>query len=63
MEKQFAALEEKIDRVISQCDLLRAENQRLRQELIVKSDEIGNLSVKIQEARRRLQQLVEQVPD
>ena len=63
MEKQFAALERKIDRVISQCDLLRVENQRLRQELILKADEVGMLSDKIQEARHRLQQLVEQVPE
>ncbi len=63
MEKIFASLEQKIDRVISQCDLLRAENQRLRQELIHKSDEVRLLSDRMEEAKHRLQQLVAQVPE
>lgn len=63
MEKLFASLEEKIDRVIVQCDNLRAENQRLRQELIQKSEEVRALSDRMEEARHRLEQLIEQVPD
>jgi cell division protein ZapB len=63
MEKHFASLEEKIDRVIGQCDNLRAENQRLRQELILKVDEIRILNERVEEARHRLQQLIAQVPD
>lgn len=63
MEKYFASLEQKIDRVIQQCDALRAENLRLRQELILKSDELRVLSDKMEEARQRLQQLVAEVPE
>ena len=63
MEKLFASLEQKIDRVIAQCDLLRAENQNLRQELILKADEVRTLTDKMEEARHRLQQLVAQVPE
>ncbi|MBU6505369.1 MAG: hypothetical protein KGL17_07405 [Betaproteobacteria bacterium] len=62
MEKYFANLEQKIDRVIEQCDALRAENQRLRQELILKTDEVRVLSDRMEEARHRLEQLVAQVP-
>ncbi|MDE1942118.1 MAG: hypothetical protein KGI47_03095 [Betaproteobacteria bacterium] len=62
MEKYFASLEHKIDRVIEQCDALRAENQRLRQELILKTDEVRVLSDRMEEARHRLEQLVAQVP-
>lgn len=62
MEKYFANLEQKIDRVIEQCDALRAENQRLRQELILKNDEVRVLSDRMEEARHRLEQLVAQVP-
>jgi cell division protein ZapB len=63
MEKLFASLEQKIDRVIAQCDLLRAENQNLRQELILKADEVRLLTDKMEEAKHRLQQLVAQVPE
>ncbi len=63
MEKLFASLEQKIDRVIGQCDLLRAENQKLRQELILKVDEVRLLTDRMEEARHRLQQLVAQVPE
>ena len=62
MEKYFANLEQKIDRVIEQCDALRSENQRLRQELILKTDEVRVLSDRMEEARHRLEQLVAQVP-
>ena len=62
MEKYFASLEQKIDRVIEQCDALRAENQRLRQELILKGDELRILSDRMEEARHRLEQLAAQVP-
>jgi FtsZ-binding cell division protein ZapB len=62
MEKYFASLEQKIDRVIEQCDALRAENQRLRQELILKGDELRVLSDRMEEARHRLEQLAAQVP-
>ena len=63
MEKLFASLEQKIDRVIGQCDLLRAENQNLRQELIIKADEVRALKDKMEEAKHRLQNLVAQVPE
>lgn len=63
MEKLFVSLEQKIDRVIAQCDLLRAENQNLRQELILKTDEVRMLTDRMEEARHRLQQLVAEVPE
>lgn len=63
MEKYFATLEQKIDRVIDQCDALRAENQRLRQELIARNEQVRDLTEKMEMARQRLQQLAEQVPE
>ncbi len=63
MEKYFATLEQKIDRVIDQCDALRAENQRLRQELIMKNEQVRELTEKMDMARQRLQQLADQVPE
>ncbi len=63
MEKYFATLEQKIDRVIDQCDALRAENQRLRQELILRNEQVRDLTEKMAVARQRLQHLAEQVPE
>lgn len=63
MEKYFASLEQKIDRVIDQCDALRAENQRLRQELILKNEQVRDLTEKMEAARQRLQHLADQVPE
>jgi predicted nuclease with TOPRIM domain len=63
MDKHFANLEQKIERVISQCDQLRVENSRLRQELLSRSDEVNVMSAKMEEARHRLQQLASEVPE
>jgi uncharacterized protein (TIGR02449 family) len=60
MEKYFSRLETKIDRVIAQCDRLRSENQSLRQELIHQVDEVRVLKARMEEARQRLEQLMEQ---
>jgi uncharacterized protein (TIGR02449 family) len=60
MEKYFSRLETKIDRVIAQCDRLRSENQSLRQELIHQVDEVRVLKARMEEARQRLERLMEQ---
>jgi uncharacterized protein (TIGR02449 family) len=60
MEKYFSRLETKIDRVIAQCDRLRSENQSLRQELINQVDEVRVLKARMEEARQRLERLMEQ---
>ncbi len=63
MDKHFASLEQKIERVISQCDQLRVENLRLRQELLAKEEEMNIMAAKMEEARHRLQQLASEVPE
>ncbi len=63
MDKYFAALESKVDRVVDQCDRLRSENQRLRQELIERTEELRAMSAKMEEARRRLQKLMDQTTE
>lgn len=60
MDKYFSRLETKIDRVIAQCDRLRLENQSLRQELIHQVDEVQVLKARMEEARARLERLLEQ---
>lgn len=63
MDKYFSSLEQKVDRVIAQCDLLRTENQQLRQALIVKSEELRDMTERMEQARRRLEQLVSRMPE
>ncbi len=63
MDKYFSSLEQKVDRVIAQCDLLRTENQQLRQALIVKSEELRAMTDRMEQARHRLEQLVSRMPE
>ncbi len=63
MDRYFAALESKVDRVVDQCDRLRSENQRLRQELIERSEELRAMSTKMEEARYRLQKLMDRTAE
>ncbi|KXW55872.1 hypothetical protein LHV13_06070 [Ferrovum sp. PN-J185] len=63
MDKHFVNLEKKIERVVAQCDALRSENLKLRQELLQKIDEMRYLSDKVEEAKHRLHQLMNKVTE
>ncbi len=63
MDKYFSSLEQKVDRVIAQCDQLRTENQHLRQALIMKSEELRAMTERMEQARHRLEQLVSRMPE
>ncbi|MBU6467780.1 MAG: hypothetical protein KGN31_03185 [Betaproteobacteria bacterium] len=63
MDKHFINLEKKIERVIAQCDALRSENLKLRQDLIQKMDDMRHLNDKVEEAKHRLNQLMKKVSE
>ena len=58
MDKFFASLDGKVERVIAQCDLLRTENQQLRQLLAERGEELRMMGEKMDEARQRLESLL-----
>ena len=63
MNADLITLEEKLAQLISLCQLLRAENLELRQELTLSQDDNKQLQDNIELASRKLQTLIEQLPE
>ncbi|MEO8417977.1 MAG: hypothetical protein ABI475_04545 [Methylophilaceae bacterium] len=62
MEADLKALEEKLAQLIELCQLLRAENLKLRQELVQEQDETRQLKENMALASTRLEALIERLP-
>lgn len=63
MNADLITLEEKLAQLISLCQLLRAENLELRQELTLSQDDNKQLQDNIELASRKLQTLIEHLPE
>jgi cell division protein ZapB len=63
MVNELNALESKIAQVASLCRTLRTENAQLRQQLAAAEGNMKNLSERMESARGRLEQLVQQLPE
>ncbi len=63
MNADLITLEEKLAQLISLCQLLRAENIELRQELTHSQDDNKQLQDNIELASRKLQTLIEHLPE
>ena len=63
MLKELSVLEGKVAEVASLCRALRNENAHLRQQLVGIENERRNLAERMQQARTRIEQLVEQLPE
>ena len=63
MEEQLSALEDRIRQAVELCQRLRAENNQLRQQVAQLTDENKRLTDKINDAKKRLQGLLEQIPE
>lgn len=63
MEEQLSALEDRIREAVELCQRLRAENNQLRQQVAQLTDENKRLTDKINDAKKRLQGLLEQIPE
>lgn len=57
------ALESKITQVATLCQVLRAENSELRQQLALVQNEKNSLAGRMKAARERLTQLAHQLPE
>lgn len=63
MDATLSDLDKKITQLIDQVQLLRSENQSLRQQLAVKADESTRLSKKVAAASDRLNALLKRLPE
>ncbi len=63
MEAELKALEEKVGQLVQLCQQLRSENQHLRQQLAASQNESKQFIDKIEGARSRLENLLQQIPE
>lgn len=63
MEAELRSLEEKIIQFVELCQRLRAENHDLRQQLATALNESKRLEEKINSAKTRLENLLNQLPE
>lgn len=63
MNADLITLEEKLAQLISLCQLLRAENLELRQELVRSQDDSKQLKESMELASQKLQALIERLPE
>jgi|APDOM4702015248_1054824.scaffolds.fasta_scaffold3263752_1 regulator of replication initiation timing len=63
MENELQALESKLAQLIAVTRKLRSENQSLRQQLAQQVDDNKRTNARLDEAARRLESLLEQIPE
>ncbi len=63
MDAQLLALEDRIRQAVELCQLLRAENRGLRQEMARLQSENTRLADKIAGAKEKLEGLLRQIPE
>ena len=62
MDADFSSLERKVDAVVAFCRTLRDENHALRDQVVGLEEEKQSLVGKMEQARLRLEALVERLP-
>lgn len=63
MEKEFHEFESKLNHFVQLFQRLRLENNELRQQLAIKTDETRRLEEKLDQARDRVEGLLKQLPE
>lgn len=63
MDAELKALEEKLGQLVQLCQQLRTENIQLRQQLAAAQNDGKRLSDKMQAAQKRLEALLENMPE
>lgn len=62
MEADIQRFEEKLNHFVTLFQRLRSENNDMRQQLAAKGDELKRLAEKLDQAKTRIEALVEQLP-
>lgn len=63
MINQLDALERKIAQIVGVCEMLRADNIQLRQQLLVAENERDEMAERMTAARERIERLALQLPE
>ncbi|MEQ1667073.1 MAG: hypothetical protein ABL868_01325 [Sulfuriferula sp.] len=63
MESQLNSLDIKLSQLLELCQSLRAENQKLRQQIAVASDQNKQLGERVIYARTRMETLLSNLPE
>jgi len=63
MEADLQRFEEKLSHFVTLFQRLRSENNELRQQLAAKADEAKRLAEKLDQAKTRIEALVDQLPE
>lgn len=63
MEREFQDFESKLNHFVQLFQRLRSENNELRQQLAMKTDEMRRLEEKLDQARDRVEGLLKQLPE
>lgn len=63
MEHDLQRFEDKLSHFVTLFQRLRAENNDLRQSIAAKADEVKRLSEKLDQAKTRIEALIEQLPE
>jgi cell division protein ZapB len=63
MESQLNSLDIKLQQLLELCQNLRAENQKLRQQIAVASDHNKQLDERVIYARTRMESLLANLPE
>jgi len=62
MDKELAALAQKIQLAAELCQRLRRENQNLRQELAAAQQKVKLMNARLDEAKTRVETLIDSLP-
>ena len=62
MDKELAALAQKIQLAAELCQRLLKENQNLRQELAASQQKVKQMSVRLDTAKARVESLIDNLP-
>jgi cell division protein ZapB len=63
MESDIQRFEEKLNHFVTLFQRLRLENNDLRQQLAAKADEVRRVSEKLDQAKTRIEALIDQIPE
>jgi cell division protein ZapB len=63
MESDIQRFEEKLNHFVTLFQRLRSENNDLRQQLAAKADEVRRVSEKLDQAKTRIEALIDQIPE
>ena len=63
MDNELKSLEQKLSQLVGFCQRLREENHALRQQVVQEQNQNKHLNDKLEGAKQRLENLLDQIPE